>query len=48
MQGNYGRCHPQGTFVLLEVLTLNSLVHHFQSTQNNDIFELKEVKINKV
>ena len=34
--------------MLLEVLSLNSLVHYFQSTHENDIFELKAVKINKV
>ena len=27
----YGRYHPQGTRVLIEVLSLNSLVHYFQS-----------------
>ena len=44
----YGRRHPQGTCVLLEVLSLNSLVHYFQSIHNNGIFELKGVKITKV
>ena len=44
----YGRSHPQGTCVLLEVSSLNSLVHYFQSIHNDDIFELKEVNINKV
>ena len=44
----YGRSHPQGTCVLLEVSSLNSLVHYFQSIHNNDIFELKGVNINKV
>ena len=44
----YGRSHPQGTCVLLEVSSLNSLVHYFQSIHNNDIFELKGVKIDKV
>ena len=34
--------------VLLEVSSLNSLVHYFQSIHNNDIFELKGVNINKV
>ena len=43
----YGRSHPQGTCVLLEVSSLNSLVHYFQSIHNNDIFELTGVKINK-
>ena len=42
----YGRSHPQGTCVLLEVSSLNSLVHYFQSIHNNDIFELRRVKIN--
>ena len=28
---------PQGTFVLLEVLSPDSLVHYFQSIHNNDI-----------
>ena len=36
MQGYYyGRRYPQGTCVLLEVLSLNSLVHYFQSIHNN-------------
>ena len=43
----YGRSHPQGTYVLLEVSSLNSLVHYFQSV-HNDIFELKGVNTNKV
>ena len=47
-QDIYGRSHPQGTCVLLEVSSLNSLVHYFQSIHNNDIFELKWVKLNKV
>ena len=34
--------------MLLEVLSLNSLVHYFQSIHENDIFELKGVKINKI
>ena len=42
----YSRSHPQGTCVLLEVSSLNSLVHYFQSIHNNDIFELRGVKIN--
>ena len=49
MQGYYyGRRHPQGTCVLLEVLSLNSVVHYFQSIHNNYIFELKGGKINRV
>ena len=43
----YGRSHPQGTCVLLEVSSLNSLVHYFQSIHNNDIFELKGLKLIK-
>ena len=42
----YGRSHHQVTCVLLEVSSLNSLVHYFQNI-HNDIFELKGVKINK-
>ena len=34
--------------VLLEVLSLNSLLHYFQRIHNNDVFELKGVKIYKV
>ena len=34
--------------MLLEVSSLNSSVHYFQSIHNSDIFELKGVKINKV
>ena len=37
----YGRGQPQGTCVLLEVLSLDSLVHYFQSIHNNDIFEVR-------
>jgi len=44
----YGGSHPQGTCVLLEVSSLNNLVHYFQSIHNHDIFELKGVKIDKV
>ena len=44
----YGRSHPQGTCVLLEVSSLNSLVHYFQSIHNNDIFEVKGVQINEL
>ena len=35
------RSHPQGTYVLLDISSLNSLVHYFQSIHNDDIFELK-------
>ena len=40
----YGRGQPQGTCVLLEVLSLDSLVHYFQSI-HNDIFEVRGVQI---
>ena len=43
----YGRSHPQATCVLLELSSMNSLVPYFQSLHNNDIFELKGLKINK-
>ena len=43
----YGRGHPQGTCVLLEIPSLISLVHYFQSIHNNEIFEIKEVRIIK-
>ena len=41
----YGRGQPQGTYVFLEVLSLDSLVHYFQSIHNNDIFEVRGVQI---
>ena len=44
----YGRSHPQGTCVLLDLLSINGLVHYFQSIHNNDLFEVKGVKINAV
>ena len=34
--------------MLLEVSSLNNLVHYFQSINNNDIFELKGVNFSKV
>ena len=43
----YDTSHLPGTCVLLEVSSLNSLVHYFQSIHNNDIFELKGVTIDK-
>ena len=43
----YGRSHPQGTCVLLEVSSLNSLVHYFQSIHDNDIFEWKGLTVIK-
>lgn len=44
----YGRRHPQGTCVLLEIPSLISLVHYFQSIHNDGIFEIKGVHINQV
>ena len=44
----YGRGQPQGTCVLLEVPSLDSLVHYFQSIQNNDIFEVRRVQIENI
>ena len=35
----YGRGWPQGTCVLLEVPSLDSLAHYFESIHNSDIFE---------
>ena len=35
----YSRAHPQGTCVLLEALSLDSLVCYFQNLYNNDMFE---------
>ena len=39
----YGRADPQGTCVLLEALSLDSLVCYFQSLYNSDMFEAKGV-----
>lgn len=44
----YGRGHSQGTCVLLEALSRDSLVCHFQSLHRNDIFEMNGVHINAV
>ena len=44
----YGRGQPQGTCVLLEVLSLDSLGHYFQSIHDNDIFEVRGVKIENI
>ena len=44
----YGRAHPQGTCVLLEALSLDSLVCYFQSLHNNDMFEVKGVHVNAI
>ena len=44
----YSRGQPQGTCVLLEVLSLDSLVHYFRSIHNNDIFEVRGVQIENI
>ena len=44
----YGRGQPQGTCLLLEVLSLDSFVHYFQSIHNNDIFEVRGVQIENI
>ena len=45
----YGNSHPEGTCVLLEVPSVNSLVQYIQSLyQISDIFEVKGIKIAKV
>ena len=44
----YGREQPQGTCVLLQVPSLGSLVHYFQSIHNNDIFEVRGVQIENI
>ena len=44
----YGRGHPQGTCVLLEIPSLINLVSYFQSIHNYEIFEIKGVSINQV
>lgn len=44
----YGRGHPEGICVLIEVSSLNSLEQYFKSIHNNDMFEVKGVKINEV
>ena len=43
----YGRGQPQSTCVLLEVPSLDSLVHYFQSI-HNDIFEVRGVQIENI
>ena len=43
----YGRGQPQGTCILLELLSLESLVHYFQSI-HNDIFEVRGVQIENI
>ena len=44
----YSRGQPQGTCVLLEVLSLDSLVHYFRSIHNNDIFEVRGAQIENI
>ena len=44
----YGWGQPQGTYVLLEVLSLDSWVHYFQSIHNSDIFEVRGVQIENI
>ena len=41
----YGWGQPQGTCVLLEVPSLDSLAHYFRSIHNNDVFEVRGVQI---
>ena len=43
----YGRGQPQGTSVLLEALSLDRLVHHFQSI-HNDIYEMIGVQVENI
>ena len=44
----YSRGQPQGTCVLLEVPSLDSLVHYFQSVHNNDMFKVRGVQIENI
>ena len=44
----YGRGQPQGKCVLLEILSLDSLVHYFQSIHNSDVFEVRGVQIENI
>ena len=45
----YGNSHPQGTCVLLEASSINSLVQYFQSIHNNQtLFEVKGIQVNEV
>ena len=37
----YGRGHPQGTCVLLEIPSLISLVHYFRSIHDNEYLKKK-------
>ena len=43
----YGRGQPQGTCVLLEALSLDRLVHHFQNI-HNDIYEVIGVQVENI
>ena len=45
---SYGRSNINGTCVLLELPSLNSLIYYFQSIHNNVIFEIKGAKIQNV
>ena len=44
----HDRRQPQGTCVLLDVLSPDSLVHYFQSIHNNDIFEVRGIEIENI
>ena len=44
----FGRNNINGTCTLLQLSSLNNLIHYFQSVHNNDIFEVKGVTIHKV
>jgi len=45
----YGRSNINGTCILLEFSSLDTLIHYFQSIHNyNDLFEVKGVTIDKV
>jgi len=46
MQEICGNSFSQGTCVLLELSSLNYLVHYFQSIHYNALFELKGVQVN--
>ena len=43
----YGRGQPQGTCVLLEALSLDRLVHHFQNI-HNDIYDVIGVQVENI
>ena len=44
----HGRGHPQGSWVLLKILSMISLVQYFQSMHNNEIFGIQGIRINQV